>query len=420
MSYTPDLPAADVDRRLRAAVHALGDAEHNVVVWFAEMRRRRLYCDLGYASMRQYARLALGFSTTRAADFDRLAARLDQLPRIRASVASGELGYTKARELIRVASADSEERWLEEAATASRRELERKVQGVQRRARARRKGQAELDDAELFTGDGPGSPGHGEPSDPVTGAAACDDDEFAAVVPTSVSLRFTTEQLARYDALWRRLQAAPNADDMLEALAALVEERGLSGGGETTTSAANRGDHGTSAAGARGTPPVQIHVHACPSCGIMEAEGRLLDRADRERLHCDAAIAEPGRRNITTVPPRTRREVLARDRHRCRAPGCDHRRFLEVHHVVPRARGGTNDPENLITLCSACHRVWHEQGRPAWALALGWCDPGSAVVRDRADQQPLAVTSPRTPAATGASCGPGDPRGSSVPRPRAP
>ncbi|MBE0567245.1 MAG: HNH endonuclease, partial [Krumholzibacteria bacterium] len=71
------------------------------------------------------------------------------------------------------------------------------------------------------------------------------------------------------------------------------------------------------------------------------------------------AVASPGDRNTTTIPPRVRREVLARDRHRCRAPGCERRRYLEVHHVVARHRGGSNGAENLVTLCSACHRVWH-------------------------------------------------------------
>lgn len=35
-------------------------------------------------------------------------------------------------------------------------------------------------------------------------------------------------------------------------------------------------------------------------------------------------------------------------------------RRLEVHHVVPRANGGSNDPANLITLCPACHEDVHD------------------------------------------------------------
>ncbi|MBD3220221.1 hypothetical protein GF314_03185, partial [bacterium] len=67
MTFQPDLPAATVDVRLREAVLAFETAEHNVVLWFAEMQRRQLHRDLGYSSLRQYALMALGFSPTRAA-----------------------------------------------------------------------------------------------------------------------------------------------------------------------------------------------------------------------------------------------------------------------------------------------------------------------------------------------------------------
>ncbi|MBD3222856.1 hypothetical protein GF314_16635, partial [bacterium] len=234
-----------------------------------------------------------------------------------------------------------EGQWLEEAAQSSRRELETKVKRTRekaRRRRAARAGQGELLPAK-------------ETAEPASG--------IVDAVPTSVSIRMTSEQRARYDALWETLGRAPNAEDLLEALAALAGPR----------NGANASDQASSATvSPRGNmaPPVQVHVHRCPGCGATESGGRPLDRPDRERVECDAAIAEPGRRNTTTIPPRTRREVLARDRHRCRAPGCDHRGFLEVHHVNPRSRGGTNAPDNLITLCSACHRLWHERGRPGW------------------------------------------------------
>ena len=158
-----------------------------------------------------------------------------------------------------------------------------------------------------------------------------------------VSVEFTPEQFARWEALWEQVRkrgtTGDRAEVLLEALAALGADfpRGKS------------------------DPPVQINVHQCVSCGTVEAGGRALGRADAERVQCDAAIAEPGERNTTTIPPRTRREVLARDRHRCQAPGCGRTRFLEVHHKQARARGGNHEPANLITLCAACHRLWHER-----------------------------------------------------------
>jgi len=113
-------------------------------------------------------------------------------------------------------------------------------------------------------------------------------------------------------------------------------------------------------------PPVQIHVHEDAATGRMtvqtDAGERELSRAESERIRCDAAICEHGGRNTTTILPRVRREALARDQHRCQAPGCGRTRFLEVHHIKPRIQGGSNQVENLVTLCASRHRLWHEWG----------------------------------------------------------
>jgi 5-methylcytosine-specific restriction endonuclease McrA len=101
-----------------------------------------------------------------------------------------------------------------------------------------------------------------------------------------------------------------------------------------------------------------------------------LSRSNADRVRCDAAVCHPGGRNTTTIPPRVRRKVLARDRHRCRAPDCGRTRFLEVHHLVSRQQGGSNKAENLITLCGSCHRLWHEKGGDLITNEV-WCTPAT-------------------------------------------
>jgi len=64
-----------------------------------------------------------------------------------------------------------------------------------------------------------------------------------------------------------------------------------------------------------------------------------------------------------------RHKVHRRDRGRCQflhANGstCGQRRWLHIHHKKPKAEGGTDDPDNLITLCAAHHRLVHEKGVP--------------------------------------------------------
>jgi hypothetical protein len=54
----------------------------------------------------------------------------------------------------------------------------------------------------------------------------------------------------------------------------------------------------------------------------------------------------------------TKEYVLHRDGHTCQA--CKGKnKILNVHHIVPRSQGGTDKPDNLITLCESCHKKLH-------------------------------------------------------------
>jgi len=72
--------------------------------------------------------------------------------------------------------------------------------------------------------------------------------------------------------------------------------------------------------------------------------------------------AHPKRKPLTAHQIHT---VNTRDGRRCTftdADGnrCPNERWLHVHHLQSVARGGTNDPENLITLCSRHHQLVHQ------------------------------------------------------------
>jgi Domain of unknown function (DUF222)/HNH endonuclease len=69
-----------------------------------------------------------------------------------------------------------------------------------------------------------------------------------------------------------------------------------------------------------------------------------------------------------TVPPHLRRLVIRRDRH-CAFPGCRQKpAACQVHHLIPRAKGGTTALVNLALLCPFHHLIAvHRWG---WTLAL--------------------------------------------------
>lgn len=56
-----------------------------------------------------------------------------------------------------------------------------------------------------------------------------------------------------------------------------------------------------------------------------------------------------------------RTQVLKRDHYRCvncGQTGTD----LHVHHVVPKSKGGTEELDNLVTLCAKCHSIQEGKG----------------------------------------------------------
>lgn len=67
--------------------------------------------------------------------------------------------------------------------------------------------------------------------------------------------------------------------------------------------------------------------------------------------------------------------VIERDGYRCAVPGCTSRRNLHDHHIEFRSAGGSDAPENRITLC-AFH---HQRGVHAGRLRIRGRAPGALV-----------------------------------------
>jgi hypothetical protein len=79
------------------------------------------------------------------------------------------------------------------------------------------------------------------------------------------------------------------------------------------------------------------------------------------RAHVKQTIAaeprgvRPQRARKTRIPVSTRVRVFVRDQGRCRR--CGSTRNLEIDHISPRSRGGSDDDDNLQILCGRCNRT---------------------------------------------------------------
>jgi hypothetical protein len=55
--------------------------------------------------------------------------------------------------------------------------------------------------------------------------------------------------------------------------------------------------------------------------------------------------------------------VIERDGYRCAVPGCTSRRNLHDHHIAFRSAGGSDAPDNRVTLCAFHHLRCLHAGR---------------------------------------------------------
>lgn len=127
MAKTQLETARELDLQLKEAVARARRAEAEVAAALLEMKERGLFRFLGYSRIQDYAEAALDLARGKTKDLIEVAMRARGLPRVRAAFESGELPWTKARQVVRIATPESEEEWLEAARTLTNRALERRV-----------------------------------------------------------------------------------------------------------------------------------------------------------------------------------------------------------------------------------------------------------------------------------------------------
>ncbi len=88
------------------------------------------------------------------------------------------------------------------------------------------------------------------------------------------------------------------------------------------------------------------------------AERKAAKEAERLRKQQEKQLKQPTDRKL---PDKLRNFILDRDKRKCTK--CESIDALHIHHVIYRSNGGSDEPENLTTLCEECHIKQHE-GEP--------------------------------------------------------
>jgi 5-methylcytosine-specific restriction endonuclease McrA len=109
-------------------------------------------------------------------------------------------------------------------------------------------------------------------------------------------------------------------------------------------------------AGMEGKPSVRTLDALSPGHEPAEVLAELATRVKRRRR---TTTLPAMLRRSRYIPDRVREEVFERDGHRCTYVDpltqrrCEATYYLQPHHLHAYAKGGSNEPENLGTLCSA-------------------------------------------------------------------
>lgn len=91
-------------------------------------------------------------------------------------------------------------------------------------------------------------------------------------------------------------------------------------------------------------------------------------KAERSRDRSTPTQSKKPGRKPTTIPAAVLHQVHKRDRGCCQArmPNgaiCGSEDWTQTHHLHELANGGEHTLDNLVTLCSSHHRMWHRRGR---------------------------------------------------------
>jgi len=372
------LTIRELEAQITELAGHLNAANHRWLVLIAEFDRRNGWSDGATQSCAHWLSWKCGLDLGAAREKVRVARAIASLPKISAAMGNGQLSYSKARALTRVATPATEEVLLNVALNGTTHHVEtlvrqfRRVQEVEELSReARQYSQRRL----TYFHDHDGS--------------------------LVVKLQLTAESGALFlKALEVALPDVPlpkdDCEDRLHVSAETSASRSEWATTATTT-AMRRADalvvmaesllqHGAAAMKGGDRHQVVVHIDDATlrkgEAGRCEIDdGPAVPVETARRLACDCSKVEITEdehgepldvgRKTRSIPPALRRALAARDQG-CVFPGCNHKRYVDGHHVEHWADGGATKLSNLATLCRFHHRAVHEGG-----LKMERCDDGA-------------------------------------------
>ena len=333
----------ELDRAIVNLAARINAASYDLLVLIRRFDERAGWLRWGFQNCADWLHWRCDLSLSAAREKVRVAQALKSLPAIATAFATGELSYSKVRALTRVAGHDNEDELLSFAlhTTASR---------VEERCRELR-----------------------------CGTAASTDDAMRAFARRSLSVRRDPARGTMTIMVELPLEAGELIDKALDRARdttassnpefsdeswAAQQADALVAMAKAYLSGDRKASDGTS-------DHYQVTVHV-DHTALAESKGRSgLPIESVRRIACDGDAVvvvedENGEplsigRKTRIVPTAIKRALWARDKG-CRFPGCGRKRFVDAHHIEHWSAGGETSLANLMLLCTAHHRLVHEDG----------------------------------------------------------
>jgi|GEM_PF-3803324 len=100
-----------------------------------------------------------------------------------------------------------------------------------------------------------------------------------------------------------------------------------------------------------------IHENAqvCGRCADLIANVFSMKHSGRFLTWPNESFSVGRSRTRKSISAETRKKVMERDQYRC--VKCQSYNELQLDHIFPHSKGGSDDYENLQTLCGPCNRL---------------------------------------------------------------
>lgn len=291
------LRAVEASRRYKKA-------EAELVGILDEVDTHRVFLEKGCSSLFQYVVNELGLSENVAYNLIAVSRKAREIPGLRTEIEKGTISLSNARKIVPILTQKNASEWLKKASELSQRQLEREVVKV-------RPQQATPERASYVT--------------PMRVRL-----ELGLFEKDMLKLRRVQDLLS---------QARGRAASLEESLVALMDEY------------LERHD------------PLENAKRVLVKKGLSDlVKTHVSHQSGETPRGLTSAPVPAGAPLRENIPAKILHRVALRDQRQCafvspKGQRCKQRRWLQVHHLIPVAEGGSNDLENLLTLCSA-HHAW--------------------------------------------------------------